>query len=124
VFKGLGNLASLMRNAGNIGGKMQEISEKLKNERVTGQSGGGMIQCEANGLGQVLSIKIEQSLVAENEHEMIQDLLPAAINQAIAKSKRLHMDAMKSATGGIDIPGLDDAINQFSGVDEKEPKSE
>lgn len=124
MFKGLGNLASIMRNAGNIGGKMQEISEKLKNERVTGQSGGGMIQCEANGLGQVLSIKIEHSLVIENEHEMIQDLLPAAINQAIAKSKRLHMEAMKSATGGIDIPGLDDAINQFSGIDEQTPKSE
>lgn len=115
MFKGLGNIASMMRQAGQIGGKMKEITEKLQNERATGQAGGGMVECEVNGLGQVLSIKIEPSLVENNELEMIQDLLPAAINQAIGKSKQMHMEAMKEATGGLELPGLDQALNDIAG---------
>ena len=51
VFKGLGNLASLMKNAGEISGKMGQMSEELKSKRVTGAAGGGMVEVEANGLG-------------------------------------------------------------------------
>ena len=115
MFKGLGNIASMVRQAGQIGGKMKEISEKLQNERATGQAGGGMVECEVNGLGQVLGIKIEPTLLENNEHEMIQDLLPAAINQAIAKSKQMHMEAMKEATGGMELPGLDQALSEITG---------
>ncbi len=46
---------------------------------------------------------------------MIQDLLPAAINQATTKAKQMHVEAMKEMTGGIELPGLDDAINQMVG---------
>lgn len=115
MFKGLGNLASLMKNAQNIGGKMGEISEELKGKRVTGSSGGGMVTVEANGLGHILSVKFDSVLIEKNDTEMMQDLLPGAINEAIAKSKQLHVEAMQSVTGGMSIPGLDDAIKNFSG---------
>ena len=57
MFKGLGNLASVMRQAQEMGGKMQEVNEELKSKRVTGSAGGGMIEVEANGHGEVLRVK-------------------------------------------------------------------
>lgn len=119
MFKGLGNIASLMKNAQNIGGKMGEISEELKSKRVTGAAGGGMITVQANGLGHILSVQIDPMLIEKQEGEMIQDLLPAAINDAVVKSKQLHMEAMQSVTGGLPIPGLDDALKNFTGNGEE-----
>lgn len=113
MFKGLGNLASLMKNANEITGKIGNVSEELKQRRATGSAGGGMVTVEVNGLGQVLNVEIEPSLIDNNDREMIQDLLPAAINQATAKSKQMHVDAMKELTGGISLPGLDQALGQY-----------
>ena len=115
VFKGLTNIASLMRSAQQMGGRMQEINDRLRDERATGNAGGGMVEVEVNGLGEVLSVKIEPSLVERGDREMIEDLLPAAVNQAIAKSKQLHVDAMKSLTDGLDMPGLEQALSQITG---------
>lgn len=120
MFKGLGNIAALMKNAQNIGGKMGEIGEELKGKRVSGSSGGGMVTVEANGLGQILSVKLDPVLVEKQDAEMIQDLLPAAINDAIAKSKQLHVEAMQGVTGGLSIPGLDDALKNFTGASDDE----
>lgn len=120
MFKGLGNLASMMRQAQQIGGKMQAINDELKTKRVTAATGAGLVEVEANGLGEVLRVKIDPSLVEKGEREMIEDLLPAAINQAVSKAKQLHVDAMKSMTGDMNIPGLDSALAQFTGEDTDE----
>ena len=114
MFKGLGNMASMIRQAQQMGGKMEEISAQLKTRRVTGTAGGGMVEVEANGLGEVLKVRIEPSL---NDREMIEDLLPAAINQAAAKAKSLHLEMMQSLTGGMDLPGLNDMLAQMGGGD-------
>lgn len=116
MFKGLGNIAQLMKQASSIGGKMGEISEELKAKRVTGNAGGGMVTVEANGLGHVLNVKIDDVLREKNDMEMVLDLLPAAINDAVSKSKQLHVEAMQSVTGGLSIPGLDDAIKTYTGT--------
>ncbi len=121
MFKGLGNLASLMRNAQEIGGKIGDVSEQLKQRRASGSAGGGMVAVEVNGLGQVLRVTIEPSLVENGEREMIQDLLPAAINEATKKAKQMHVEAMKELTGGLSLPGLDSAIDQFVGGDDELP---
>ena len=120
MFKGLGNLASMMRQAQQIGGKMKSINEELKAKRVSASTGAGMIEIEANGLGEILRVKIDPSLVEQGEREMIEDLLPAAVNQAVSKAKALHVDAMKSITGDLNIPGLDNALSQFTGEGEGE----
>ena len=126
MLKGLGNIAALMKNAQNIGGKMGEIGDELKAKRVSGSAGGGMVTVEANGLGHILSVKLDPVLVEKQDAEMIQDLLPAAINDAIVKSKQLHMEAMQGVTGGLSIPGLDDAIKSMTGAegaDSDEPET-
>lgn len=127
MFKGLGalgNLASLMRNAGEISSKIGQVSEELRQKRATGESGGGMVQVEVNGLGQVVRVTIEETLVSGNEIELIQDLLPPAFNMASARAKQMHVDAMKELTGGISLPGIDDLIQQYTATGDDESKSE
>ncbi len=113
MFKELGNMASMLRQAQQMGGKMQEVAAGLKSKRVTGSAGGGMIEVEANGQGEVLKVKIDPSL--SGDLEMIEDLLPAAMNQVAAKAKELHMEMMQSVTGEMNLPGLDDALAKFAG---------
>ncbi|MBC8875646.1 MAG: YbaB/EbfC family nucleoid-associated protein [Planctomycetes bacterium] len=115
MFKGLGNIASLMRQAQQMGGKLQELNERLKNERATASTGAGLVEVEVNGLGEVLRVKIDPSLVERGDREMIEDLVPAAVNQAVANAKQLHADAMRSMTEGLNVPGLDEAISQITG---------
>ncbi len=115
MFKQIANFANLMKSAQSMGSRMGEVQEKLKAERATGTSGAGMVTAEVNGLGEVLKISIDPVLIEKQDREMIEDLVPAAVNQAVAKSKQLHMEAMQSLTEGIDVPGLGDAIAKFTG---------
>lgn len=115
MFKQLGNIASIMRQAQQMGGRMQEITAQLRHERVEGTSGGAMIRVEADGLGEVLTVRIDPALAAAGDLEMIEELLPAAINDARQKAKQLHATAMQSMTAGLDVPGLDEAISKMAG---------
>jgi len=115
MFKEMGNIASMLRQAQQMGSRMNEINAQLKEQRTSGSSGGGMVEVQVNGLGEVLKVSIDPTLVEKGDREMIEDLLPAAMNQAAAKAKQLHVEAMKSMTGGMNIPGLDDALSQFTG---------
>ena len=118
MFKGLGNLANLgniMKQAQEVGGKIQQLNEELKTERVVGSAGGGLIEVEANGLGEALAVRIDPSLIEKQDREFIEDLLPAAINAAQERAKQLHAEKMQSITGGLDLPGLNEAMQQFGG---------
>ena len=120
MFKGLGqlaNLGSILKQAQQIGSQMQGLGEQLKQQRATGSAGGGLVEVDVNGLGEVLACRIDADLIAKGDGEMIEDLLPAAFNQAHAKSKQLHAEAMKSLTEGMELPGLDDVLAQIGGDD-------
>ena len=120
MFKGLGqlaNLGSILKQAQQIGSQMQGLGEQLKQQRATGSAGGGLVEVDVNGLGEVLACRIDADLIAKGDGEMIEDLLPAAFNQAHAKSKQLHAEAMKSLTEGMELPGLDDVLAQINGDD-------
>mgnify|MGYP001083741880 CR=1 FL=1 len=114
MLKGLGNIASLMRQAQQLSGKMQDVNDSLKAQRATASTGAGMVEVEVNGLGEVLRVSIDPDLIQRGDREMIEDLIPAAVNQAIAKSRQLHMEAMKSMTSDLNVPGLDEAISQMT----------
>jgi DNA-binding YbaB/EbfC family protein len=104
-----------MRQAQEMGGHIQAVGERLKAKRVCGSSGGGMVEVEANGAGEILRLAIEPQLVERGEREMLEDLIPAAVNQALTKARELHAEEIKLLTSGIEIPGLDDAISRFMG---------
>ena len=118
MFKGLGNIAALMNQARNIGGQMEGITEELKAKQVVGEAGGSMVKVHANGLSQILKVEVDPILADKGDVEMVVDLLPAAINDAIAKSKALHVEAMQQLTGGMELPaGLGDTLKQVLGQD-------
>ena len=115
MFQGLGNFASILRQAQQMGSRRRELNERLKSQRATGSAGAGMVTAEVNGLGELLKVSIEPQLVETGDREMIEDLIPAAVNQAVAKSKQLHADAMKSMTSELNVPGLSEALSQMTG---------
>ncbi len=120
MFKTLSSFASLMKQAQQMGSKVQGIQEQMKAQRAVGTAGGGMVEAEVNGLGEMLRLSIDPALVAQGEREMIEDLVPAAVNEAQSKAKQLHADAMKSMTEGINLPGLDEALAKVTGTDTPE----
>src|SRR5689334_22676636 len=99
-----------MKQAQEMSGRMQALQEQLKTKRVTGAAGGGLIEVVVNGLAETLAVRIDPTLVQKGEHEMIEDLLPAAINAAQSKAKQLHAEAMQSMAGELPIPGLTNAL--------------
>jgi len=115
VFKGLSNLGALLKQAQAISSRMAGINDELRAHRATGSAGGGMVEVEINGLMEVLRCRIDPSLVAQGDCELLEDLLTTAFNQAIAKARELHAEALKAATGGLEVPGLDEAMQKILG---------
>lgn len=114
MFKGISNIASLMKTAQQVTGQLQEIKQEMKSRRVTGSAGAGMIEVEANGLGEVVKVKIDPALVERGDREMIEDLLPAAFNQAREKATQMNQEAMQSVGAGLNVPGLSEALSQLT----------
>ena len=113
MFKNLNGLAQLMRNAGSMGERVKEMREELAAELATGSAGGDMVIVEINGVGQVMSLRISPELFDKNDQEMLEDLIPAAMNEALTKVRKLSVEKMRQITGGIDLPGLDDALSSL-----------
>ena len=106
MLKGLGNLATLMKQA-------QEMQDKLAEIQVEGNAGGGMVTVTATGQQKVTGIQIEPSLLQAEEKEMLEDLLVAAMNQAFDKAKEAAANEMGQLTGDLNIPGLNDTLSKF-----------
>lgn len=115
MFKGLSNLGALLKQAQAISSRMAGINDELRAHRTTGSAGGGMVEVEINGLMEVLRCRIDPSLVAQGDRELLEDLMTTAVNQAIAKARELHAEALKGAAGGLEIPGLDEAMQKILG---------
>ena len=117
MFQGLSNIGSLLKQAGQIRGQMGEMTEKLKQRRATGSAGGGMVEVEINGLMEVLRCSIDDSLIGGGDRELLEDLVTAAMNQTILKGKQLHAEVLGELTGGLQLPGLQDAMAKFMGME-------
>jgi hypothetical protein len=113
VFKDLTALGSMWRQAQQLGGRMKELTEELRVRRVTGSAGGGLVEIEVNGLIEVVRCRIDPALLAQQDRELLEDLIATATNQAVGKAKQLHAEAMRSLTGGMQLPGLEKLIGRF-----------
>ena len=111
MLKGLGNLATLLKQAQEMQGRMNEAQENLAAVTVEGSSGGGMVTVTANGQQKVLSVSIEDSVLADRE--MLEDLLPSAINQSLDKARQAAATEIRRVTGDVDVPGLNDALEKL-----------
>ena len=102
-MKGMGNM---MKQAQQLQAKMMKLQEELADKTVESTSGGGMVKVTANGRQQIVSIQIESEVVDPDDVEMLQDLVLAAANDALAKSQEMVSSEMGKLTGGLNIPGL------------------
>jgi nucleoid-associated protein EbfC len=97
------NLGNLMKEAQKMQQRMQEAQEQLSKLTVLGKSGGGMVEIEMNGRHDVLNVKISASLM-EEEVEMLEDLVAAAINDAVRKVEKASKEKITQLTAGLNIP--------------------
>ena len=102
-MKGMGNM---MKQAQKLQTQMMRLQEELAEKTVEASAGGGMIRVVANGRQQILSIQIEKEVVDPEDVEMLQDLMLAAVNDALQKSQEMVSAEMSKLTGGMNIPGL------------------
>ncbi|MEE8480037.1 MAG: YbaB/EbfC family nucleoid-associated protein [Desulfobacterales bacterium] len=102
-MKGMGNM---MKQAQKLQSKMLKLQGELADKTVETTSGGGMVKVVANGRQQIVSIQIEEEVIDPDDVEMLQDLILAAINDALTKSQEMVSGEMSKLTGGINIPGM------------------
>ncbi len=106
-------LGDLMRQAQKLQEEMMRAQEEAKKKTVEATSGGGMITVVASGAGEVVSIKIEKDVVNPEDVEMLQDLVLAAVNEALRRARDLVNEDMSKLTGGLQIPGMGGLGNMF-----------
>ena len=99
-------MASMMKQAQKLQSKMLQMQEELAQKTVEASAGGGMVKVVANGKQQIVSVQIEKEVVDPEDVEMLQDLVQAAINDALARSQEMANAEMSKLTGGLSIPGL------------------
>lgn len=102
-MKGMGQM---MKQAQQLQARMLKLQAELAERTVESAVGGGMIKVVANGRQQVISIRIEREVVNPDDVEMLQDLILAAVNDALTKSQEMVSSEMGKLTGGLNLPGL------------------
>ena len=112
-MKGFNDITGMLGKFQEVQGKMKQIQEDLATQSVEASSGGGMVTATVNGKGNLLDVKIDPETVNPNDVEMLEDLVKAAVNAALAKSQELMKEEMNKLTGGLNIPGLDQLGNLF-----------
>ena len=96
----------MMKQAQELQARLAKAQEKLAEATVEATAGGGAVTVTVTGQQQVKSIKIDPEAINPDDAEMLEDLVLAAVNEAIAKSQELVAESMRKATGGLNIPGL------------------
>ena len=100
------NMSSMMKQAQKLQKKMLKTQEALKIKTVEASAGGGMVKVIANGGQKIESIVLEKEVVDPEDIEMLQDLVMAAVNDALKKSQDMVSAEMGKLTGGLNIPGM------------------
>ncbi len=96
----------LMRQAQEMGERMRRLREELGGRTVEGSAGGGMVTAVVNGRQELLSVRIEKEVVSPDDVGMLQDLVCAAVNAALARSREMAAAELGKVTGGVLPPGI------------------
>ena len=102
-MKGLGDL---MKKAQQMKASMDRLQEELATREVEAGAGGGMVTVVATGAQEISSVSIDPSVIDPEEKEMLQDLIQAAVNEALRKSKEMMQEEMGKITGGLPVPDI------------------
>ena len=99
------NLAGLMKQAGQMQAKMEEMQARLQAMEIEGQAGAGMVKVTLSGKGDMKRVHVDPSLLAPAEAEILQDLVVAAHADAKRQIEAVMASEMQQATGGLELPG-------------------
>lgn len=103
---GMGNMGKMMKQVQKMQADMARLQEELGNKTVTATAGGGVVEVVANGKQEVVSIKISPEAVDPDDVEMLEDLVLAAVNEALRQAQEMAANEMSKITGNLKIPGL------------------
>ena len=98
------DLSAILNKAKDMQAKMQDAQEAASKVRVKGNAGGGMVVAHADGRGMLVRLEIEDSLFSTGDKEMLEDLVVAAVNQAVQLGKEAMQNEMSQAAGGLPLP--------------------
>lgn len=98
------NLAGLMKQAQEMQSKMTRMQEDLADLRITGSAGAGLVEVTLSGKGDMAGLNVDESLLKPEEHEILEDLILAAHQDAKSKLEAEMQEKMKEVTGGMPLP--------------------
>ena len=99
-------IGDLFKQAQALQSKLAELQAEAERKSVEASAGGGMVTAVVNGKLNVVKITIDPQVVTSGDREMLEDLVRAAVNEAIRKAQQLMAEEMSKVTGGLKIPGL------------------
>jgi DNA-binding YbaB/EbfC family protein len=102
----MAGLGDLMKQAQRLKAEMERIQAEAATKTVEGSAGGGMVTAVANGKGELLSVRIDPQAARDEDLGMLQDLVTAAVNDALRKARELLAQDVSRLTGGFGLPGL------------------
>ena len=103
---GMGNMGNMMKQMKKVQKQMEEMQNQLEETEVEASSGGGAVTVKVNGKREVIGITIDEAVVDPEDVEMLQDLVMAAVNEAMRNADEMAAKEMNKLTGGMNIPGL------------------
>lgn len=105
-MSGFGGLLDLMKNAKQMLAKAKETQEELARRQAEGTAGAGLATATVNGLGELIALRLDKSIIDPEDPDMLTDLIIAAVADARKKSNALRQDAMRDIAGGVDLSAL------------------
>jgi len=106
LLKGMPNMGNLLKKAQQLQEKMTKLQDELNEKTIETSAGGGMVTVMATGKQEIASIKIDPEVVNKEDVEMLEDLVLAAVNDALSQAKQMVSEEMAKLTGGVNIQGL------------------
>lgn len=100
------DLQSMLKQAQQMQARLAKLQEELAEKTVEASAGGGMVTVVANGRQEILSVRIEKEVISPQDAELLQDLVRAAVNEALSRSREMIAAEMAKVTGGMNLPGL------------------
>ncbi len=110
MFGQIGQLASLLKNAGQMKQNMQQMQERLAAARFVGEAGAGQVRATVDGKGELVALKIDPALPQGGDVELLEDLVTAAVRDAVRRSREAIEKEMQALTGGMNLPGLSEML--------------
>ncbi|MFN5300226.1 MAG: YbaB/EbfC family nucleoid-associated protein [Planctomycetaceae bacterium] len=110
MFKQLGQMAAMAKQAGELKERMREMQDRLQQARFEGVAAGGAVRVEVSGLLQVIDCQIAPALVQTGDAPTVSRLVLVATNAALENARKGAAEAMAEVTGGLDLPGLSGLI--------------